>query len=245
MKLCQVQSNSSGGCSSVSFSTYNISFSHQCPPAWREITEPVRTCGRTNETVRSSLHSNSLGGCSSVSFSTYNISFSHICGRIKGYQLGSPDAFQGFSFDTSLRIEDPYVDGVVITRGTEKEHVWTFAASLSESADSPNDDSGNAVCPCTSNQSSQSIPSFVGQDYFCETGITGAYSNGVFYSDGDPLWDGEDCGSGSTCCELNGPPYFCKSLIEPTTDNIEVRICADQSLSNEGAPIELIEMFVQ
>ena len=213
---------------------------HQCPPAWREITEPVRTCGRTNETVPSALYSNSSGGCSSVSFSTYNISFSHICGRIRGYQLGSPDSFQGYSFDTSLRIEDPYVDGVVITRGTEKEHVWTFAASLSES-----DDDEKSFCPCTNSQSTQSIPSFVGQDYFCETGITGAFSNGVFYPDGDPLWDGEDCGSGSTCCELNGPPFFCKNLPEPTSDDIEVRICADQCFSNEDTPIELIEIFVQ
>ena len=60
---------------------------HQCPPAWREITEPVRTCGRTNETLRNG------GGCSSVSFSSYNISFSHICERIRGYQFASPDAF--------------------------------------------------------------------------------------------------------------------------------------------------------
>ena len=202
---------------------------HQCPPAWREITMPVRTCGRTNETVAGS-------GCSSVSFSTFNISFSHICGRIIGYQLGSPDAFQsGFS-----RIEDPFVDGVVITRGsgTEKKHVWTFAASLSE-----NGLEGN-VCPCTSSQSTQSIPSLVGQDYFCETGITGDWTEFEFYPDGDPLWDGEDCGSGSTCCELNDPPYFCKGLTEPTTDDIEVRICANEPLRTD-TPIELIEIFVQ
>ena len=87
-----------------------------------------------------------------------------------------------------------------------------------------------SVCPCTNSLSPQSIPSFVGQDYFCETGITGDWSNGVFYPDGDPLWVGEDCGSGSTCCELHGPPYFCRSLTEPTTDDIEVKICADEAL---------------
>ena len=27
------------------------------------------------------------------------------------------------------------------------------------------------ICPCTNSQSTQLIPSFVGQDYFCETGI--------------------------------------------------------------------------
>ena len=110
----------------------------------------------------SALYSDALGGCSSVPFSTYNIPFSHICGSIRGYQLatGPPEAFQVYSFNTSLRIEDSYVDGVVITRGTEKEPVWTFAASLTEQPVNFED-----VCLCTNSQSTQPIPSFVGQDY--------------------------------------------------------------------------------
>ena len=131
------------------------------------------------------------------------------------------------------------MDGVVITRGTDIEHVWTFAASQEET------EREDFVCPCTNDQSTHSIPSFVGQDYFCETGVTSGASRGVFHPDGDPLWDGEDCGSESTCCELHGPPYFCKSLTEPATDDIEVRICADELLTNEDTPIQLIEIFVQ
>ena len=237
-RVCGCNSTSVGGWSRVAF--LNMSDpTHQCPPAWREIPTPVRTCGRTNETVPNPNDRTTLGGCSSVSFINYNISFSHICGRIVGYQLGSPEAFQAYTASQFTRIEDPYVDGVVITRGTEKEHVWTFAASRSES-----ENNNINICPCTNSQSTQSIPSFVGQDYFCETGITGAFSNGVFYPDGDPLWDGEDCGSGSTCCELNGPPYFCKNLMESTTDNVEVRICANEGIRAD-TPIELIEIFVQ
>ena len=236
---CSCSSASVGGWSRVAYLNMTDP-THQCPPAWREITEPVRTCGRTNETVQSVLHSNSLpGGCSSVSFSAYNISFSHICGRIIGYQSGNPDAFAAYTLGGVTRIEDPYVDGVVITRGTEKEHVWTFTGSVQETGNF------HLVCPCTNSQSTQSIPSFVGEDYFCETGITGGMTSGLFYPDGDPLWDGEDCGSGSTCCELNDPPFFCNSLPEPTTDDIEVRICADEGLNNEDTPIELIEIFVQ
>ena len=238
---CSCSSASVGGWSRVAYLNMTDP-THQCPPTWREITSPVRTCGRTNQTVAHPIIRTIEGGCSSVSFSTYNISFSHICGRIIGYQVGNPDAFQPYTNSWFTRIEDTYVDGVVITRGTEKEHVWTFAASLSESVSSSNLES---VCPCTNSQSPQSIPSFVGQDYFCETGITGDWSRGVFYPDGDPLWDGEDCGSGSTCCELHGPPYFCKSLTEPTTDDIEVKICADEALSRDDTPIELIEIFVQ
>ena len=216
---CSCSSASVGGWSRVAYLNMTDP-THQCPPAWREITTPVRTCGRTNETVLSPLHLNpgSLGGCSSVSFSSYNISFSHICGKIIGYQFATPDSFAAFAAGFT-EIEDPYVDGVVITRGTEKEHVWTFAAG---SEDYP------------------SIPSFVGQDYFCEA--RSVVGTGPFYSD-DPLWDGEDCGTGSSCC--NDPPYFCKSLPEPTTDDIEVRLCGDEGLANEDTPIELIEIFVQ
>ncbi len=228
---CSCSSASVGGWSRVAYLNMTDP-THQCPPAWREVTQPARTCGRTSTS----------GGCNSVYFSTYNISFSQICGRIIAYQFGSTDAFNSYSSGRNTRIEDPYVDGVVITHGTEKEHVWTFAASLTELDSSLN---FQYTCPCTNNRSTQVIPSFVGQDYFCETGITGDWSSGVIYPDGDPLWDGEGCGSGSTCCELNGPPFFCKSLPEPTTDNIEVRICGDNGISNEDTPIELIEIFVQ
>ena len=237
---CSCSSASVGGWSRVAYLNMTDPI-HQCPPAWREITEPVRTCGRTNETVPRSDNPDRLGGCSSVSFSTYNISFSHICGRIIGYQVGSPEAFLANTNSWYTRIEDPYVDGVVITHGTEIEHVWTFAASFSE-----NRRVGD-VCPCTNAQSTQSIPSFVGQDYFCEAGITSGNSEGVFYPDGDPLWDGEGCGSGSTCCELHDPPYFCKSLTEPATGDIEVRICANEQISRADTPppLELVEIFVQ
>ena len=237
-RSCSCSSTSIGGWSRVAYLNMTDP-TQQCPPAWREITGPVRACGRTNETSTSPATSR-MGGCSSASFSTYNISFSHICGRIIGYQFGSPDAFAAYTRSFYTRIEDPYFDGVVITRGTEKEHVWTFSGSVSEST---TDDFLDDVCPCTNARSTQSEPPFVGTDYFCETAVSGDFDT-VLYPD-DPLWDGENCSSGSTCCEFNDPPYFCKTLSQPTTDEIEVRICADELLENEDTPIELIEIFVQ
>ena len=232
---CSCSSASVGGWSRVAY--LNMSDpTHQCPPAWRGITEPVRTCGRTNETLNG-------GGCSSAFFSTYNISYSHVCGRIIGYQFGSPDAFRSYTGSQYTDIEDPYVDGVILLHDNEKQHIWTFSASNSETGDF----TIGYVCPCTNAESDQSIPPFVGEDYFCETGrILDGGSDHVFLPN-DPLWDGEDCGPGSTCCELNDPPYFCKSLSEPRTDNsdIEVRICGQEELDNEDTPIELIEIFVQ
>ena len=205
----------------------------------------MRTCGRTNETVphpgSSPGYSNAFGGCSSAYFQTHSISYSHVCGRIVGYQFGSPDAFRPYTWYT--HIEDPYVDGAILLHGNERQHIWTFSASNSETGDF----TIGYVCPCTNAESDQSIPPFVGEDYFCETGriLDGGIDHEFLPN--DPLWDGEDCGPGSTCCELNDPPYFCKTLSEPTTDNsdIEVRICGDEGVANEDTPIELIEIFVQ
>ena len=231
-RQCNCNNNSAGGWSRVAY--LNMADpTQQCPPEWREITAPVRTCGRTNHTL------DFIAGCSSASFSTYNISYSHICGRIVGYQFGSPDAFSRYNLGEYTRIEDPYVDGVVIVRGTEKHHVWTFAGEVSESR------TGIIVCPCTNAPNpSPTIPPFVGEDYFCETAITSNWSP-VLYPD-DPLWDGENCGSRSTCCEFNNPPYFCQRLSGTVADDIEVRICGSENpLSDEDTPIELIEIFVQ
>ena len=233
---CSCNGTTFGGWSRVAYLDMRDPM-QQCPPAWREITDPVRTCGRTNESVPTPGTQFS-GGCSSAYFSAYGISYSSVCGRIIGYQFGSPDAFAPYARSRFTRIEDPYVDGVVISHGTEKQHIWTFVAELTEERSSDN------VCPCTNApQTPVNIPPFVGEDYFCETAIDTDFEF-VFYPN-DPLWDGMNCGAVSTCCEFNDPPYFYKSLSESTTDDIEVRICADEFTSLEDSPIALIEIFVQ
>ena len=85
----------------------------------------------------------------------------------------------------------------------------------------------------------------MGQDYFCETGNdNNADWVGTFFAD-DPLWDGQDCGTSNICeCTFNSPPWFCKQLPQPTTDDIEVRICGDGGLTDEDTPVELIELYV-
>ena len=87
------------------------------------------------------------------------------------------------------------------------------------------------------------IPPFIGQDYFCETGSRDLFQY-VFYAD-DPLWNGQGCGSTSTCCSFNNPPWFCKQLLQPTTDDIELRLCGDESIGNEDIPLEIVEMYIK
>ena len=207
--------------------------SHSCPPAWREITTPKRTCARGTDTH----------GCDSAVFPANGYRYSRVCGRIRAYHCGTPDAFNSGS---SL-INDRYIDGVSITHSDPRQHIWTFAAGVAESHP------GGGACPCSSGYSGDHVPSFVGDDYFCDTGADTIspvcnLNTGVGFFPDDPLWDGEGCGNPSypsTCCEFNNPPWFCKTLPQPTTGDLEVRLCsAGITGGQEDTPIELIEIYV-
>ena len=112
------------------------------------------------------------------------------------------------------------MDGISLTHSRDPgEHIWTFAGGL--------DEVGNLYpqlnCPCTITQLAASAtppPSFVGNDYFCDTGSTYQHRD-IFYGD-DPPWDGAGCGPSNTCCSLNDPPWFLKQLPSVTTDDIEM-----------------------
>ena len=200
-----------------------------CPYNFRQISSPKRLCGRKLN----------RGGCSSVAYSTQGFSYRRVCGRLIGYHFGTPSGF----YTGSNSINDPYLEGVSITHGNPRKHIWSFANALQESGDSYT----GHICPCTNPRSTQQqhIPGFVGNDYFCDSGSQGTGNVGQLYTD-DPLWDGQGCELQSTCCTFNNPPWFCKELPQVTNDAIEVRICADQEpYHDEDSPIELIELYVQ
>ena len=108
-------------------------------------------------------------------------------------------------------------------------------------------------CPCTNTQYNWSdwyrhrLPSFIGNDYFCDTGNLGPGVDVRAYYSSDPLWDGEGCGSFSTCCQFNNPPWFQKALPQATNDDIELRICYGEptSIDSEDAIIFLLEIYVR
>ena len=203
--------------------------SQQCPSAWREITSPHRVCGRRSTS----------GSCDGVSYTTGSEQYSQVCGRIIGYQIGTVDAFMP---GPDVSIETYYVEGVSVTHGSPRQHIWTFAAGLDEESVYP-----DSTCPCVAGSTAGNrIPSYVGQNYFCETGVHywgGTYY--VFYPNGDPLWDGQGCGPTSSCCTFNSPPWFNVVLSSLTTDDIEVRICDRGDWRNEDSPIQLIELYVK
>ena len=59
----------------------------------------------------------------SAFITTLGLNYSAVCGRVRGYQLGSPGASMAF-IDTNATIDQPYVDGVSITHGTSpRRHI--------------------------------------------------------------------------------------------------------------------------
>ena len=153
---------------------------------------------------------------------------------MRAYQYGDTVALLlAIPYGYGTTIDSNYVSGMSITHGeSPRKHIWTFAAALDETRSNYN------VCPCTKTDTPYTgrVPPFIGNDYFCDTGSREQYE-GRFYSE-DPLWDGEGCGPTSSCCQFNSPPWFCKELPQPTTDDVEVRVCGT-------TPIELIELYVQ
>ncbi len=91
----------------------------------------------------------------------------------------------------------------------------------------------------------QNVQSFVGNDYFCESGNPAQYSY-TFYSN-DLLWDGDGCSSQELqCCSAHpNLPWFHKTFNSSTTDYIELRLCGSQYPSNEDVPISLYEIYVK
>jgi len=207
---------------------------HQtCPQGFRQVNSPKRTCARRQRSA----------GCSSVTYNSHGINYTKICGRIISYQYGSPSGFYTPYYPGSS-IDGPYLEGVSVTHGqSPRKHIWSFANALQEAYGY---ESNRHICPCRPNSTMQQyIPSFVGNDYFCDTGIRDNWSTGIFYSD-DPLWDGQGCDLQPDCCKVHSPPWFCKKLSSSTNDGIEVRICADQeAYIDEDSPIELIELYIQ
>ena len=163
-------------------------------------------------------------------------SYSQVCGKIIGYQDRTPD---GFANGRSNSIDGAYVDGISLTHGSNpRQHIWTFAAALDEVGTYR-----GLICPCIDrNIATTPSPTFIGNDYFCDTGSADHFQV-IFYGD-DPLWDGAGCAPNNDCCDLNNPPLFHKQLPSTTTDNIEMRLCRE-GFPDEDTPIEIIEIYVQ
>ena len=208
--------------------------------AYVNMTEPGASCpeGLTQKDFTGLiLCGKSTIGCESTFFSTLGLNYGQVCGRLRGYQLGTTEAFSRSIVISSLTIDDQYLDGASITYGSNpRKHIWSYAAGVTASR------TDRFGCPCNTGSTVQT-PAFVGNDYYCESIATSTIS--VFYPN-DPLWDGQQCSNlEPPCCTNPNLPWFTKTLDATTNEDIELRLCQDEVITTEGSPLELIEIFVR
>ena len=206
-----------------------------CPPGFRLYEENgIRACGRPETTT---------GYCQAAIFPVSHISYTEVCGRMLGYQYGITGGINpnGHTYD----INTYYVEGVSLTYGSPRQHIWTFINAVQENTFWFIN--GQTSCPCAPNSGISNIapPAFVGNDYFCESGAPIKAELNTFYTN-DPLWDGKQCGIvEKPCCNFPGLPWFHKELQIPTNENIEMRICANAGTQHEDTPINFFEIYVK
>ena len=204
----------------------NISAGDDCPSGWHNDTHSGVSFCR--------VVSDDQNTCSSTNFSTNGASYQGVCGRVRGYQKGYSVAFQAYH-NHNQGLDGYYVDGLSITHGNPRQHIWTDANGLHDNCTSQNN------CPCA--PGSRFSPFFVGTNYYCELGTINFYNPSAYHFD-DLLWDGSGCFT-SNCCDNPTQPWFYRELNGTTTDDIEVRICRKQGFSIGSTLIDQFELYIQ
>ena len=206
-----------------------------------DMTRPNENCpaGFSNVTANGKTMCGGPGSsCISTTFPPpHGLQYSRVCGKITGYQYATTDAFWSY-ITHGAGLDGNFVDGIVLTHGSPKTHIWTFASGHTQYHTG-----GRSDCPCTT-ENSRRPPPYIGNDYFCESANPYNSRAPAYYITNNPLWDGAGCIFGS-CCTFNSPPWFCKTLSHPTTDDIELRLCLNEDHENEDLTFENVEIYVQ
>jgi len=157
------------------------------------------------------------------------VPYREVRGHVQGAQYHSTDAFAA---DLGNTVDDPYVDGVSITHGDPRQHLWTFASGLYKHEDSP------GSCPGCVLYAEQP-PAFVGASWTCDSGNPDKSYDPVWYK--DPLWDSDSAGPG--CAPPAEPGWFQVTLDDSTSDFIEVRLLFDGC--DENIAVTELELYVR
>ena len=144
-------------------------------------------------------------------------------------------------------INSYYVDGVSLTHGAagRHQHIWTFVAGVTEMN---NTDLFIHKCPYDISRNYDHVPTFVGNDYFCESGVHSPWSFQYILFPNDVLWDGQNCihppAHAVSSTTLHGLQGICPVL--QLHDDIDLRLCTTTSAPvHNDVPIELVELYVQ
>ena len=205
----------------------DISTGDNCPSGWRKDTHSGVSFCR--------VASNSGGACSSSYFSTNGTSYQRVCGKARGYQKGGVIGFHWSH--AGQTIDGYYADGLLITyNSSPRQHIWTFTSGRYDNRS----DCCNCYCAA---YPGYPPPSYVGTDYYCESGTYNSLKSSAYYFD-DPLWDGSGC-IASSCCNNPTQPWFYQELSGTTASDIEARICSSNHFGSASTLIDQLELYIQ
>ena len=81
------------------------------------------------------------------------------------------------------------VNGILISHGKAQKHIWAYVVGYQQTGTTAVPTS-KYICPCSGAQCNSFTP-FIGNDYYCDSGVDSDLVKGVFYT--TPLWNGEGC----------------------------------------------------
>ena len=198
----------------------------------------LRTASNTTTNQTACGRNGSSHGCSNIVFPSMG-NYSMVCGKVRGYQHFEAVAFYPYNSGSQTTIDSIYTAGISITQGSPRQHLWTYVVGTSETSYQ------NALaCPCARpGYNSSWIPSFVGENYYCESGLIGDYPNVITTMWEDPLWDGNGCfAPNNTCCNRYG--WFYRHIQE-SSKYVEVRVCGyNHGYRNSDVPLDQLGIWV-
>ena len=183
-------------------------------------------------------------GCTSVYFNSYGHNYTEVCGMVEAYQYGAPNGFY-HSKVSSTPDTINYVFGISITHGrSPRNHLWTYAVGLQ--ANPANRGWRRSNCPCTELGTTATLPNFIQNDYYCDSGNPSGNSAISYHLYPDQLWDssGASCALGSTCCDNPDQPWFKKKLGKTISDDVEMRWCMFDGWS-EATATRSVELYIR
>ena len=166
-------------------------------------------------------------GCTGFSFPSEQ-SYSAVCGFAEGYNFGSPDGF-GHRHD---QIDEAYVDGLSITHGSPRQHLFSYASGWRIVA-----------CPC---RGGRDPPDFVGDNYYCDAVERPGNWEKIWFPDTIIWHAATGCSDTDIACRDDFRPWFSVETVGgSTSDDVEVRSCQDQAYDDEAVGIANLEIYVR
>jgi len=146
--------------------------------------------------------------CTKTTFSLQEKEYYEVCAKVSGYQYGTPTAFKPYDVEYSKF----YLDGIQFTHGKEKRHLWSYVIGTSKTY---NKDMMNLrdLCPTVSPNYNWNIPYYLGNNYYCDSGLynfTSKVDTTTFHSE-NKLWEVQ--------------PWFYTKLPTSLEDYIEIQSC--------------------